>query len=165
MGGVMSDYAAGAAKFMNAEELEDYLHACNEAGLDCTTAVLEADGYVWMTYGEEHTHGGEAMAVWVTRGEPNNPDMGTSSCMECAAPFDEHGSLIRGAALSELRYPVTLLHDLLETHYGQRCGSCGHRLDHHTGQFSNGEGVCQPKSLSEAMSGDECQCAGYRRAS
>jgi len=104
----------GHRSFERPEDLDEYLQElCDRGVTPDSVPILDSKGVVWLTYGEEHSSGGEMNRCWLLQGDP------TEQLEEQELKVDglsSDGSTVKVVqvyepiALDEANYPVTLLY-------------------------------------------------------
>jgi len=99
-----------ALVFTDAEALDQYLQDLNDQGEDASVALVDHLGILWLTYGEEHSGGGEWMTCWLI--SPVDPwDLqAEEQCPSCG-----YGRPPEPIPLTDAMYPVRLLSDVAVT--------------------------------------------------
>lgn len=97
-------------RFTEAAELEEYLQHLNELGMEPEVAILDQNNIVWLTYGEEHSSGGEASAHHLLQGDPLEDFMVERDENQ---EDDEGEHVYVAIPLTQPKYPVRLLFDPL----------------------------------------------------
>lgn len=98
----------GHREFEYPEDLDQYLQElCDRGDARDGVPILDANGVVWLTYGEEHSSGGEANQCWLLQGDPvENISEHEDTVGSSVRHIEEYTPI----ALSEAAYPVTLLY-------------------------------------------------------
>lgn len=85
-----------------AAEVDAWLQHLNDEGQEPCLALIDKNNTVWMAYGEEHTHGGEAMETWVVHGDP----MDLIDLIDTTAGVGRGELRFDAVPLTNMRYPV-----------------------------------------------------------
>jgi hypothetical protein len=99
----------GHRSFENSTELNNYLQElCDRGETHDGVPILDKNGVVWLTYGEEHSTGGEYNQCWLLQGDPQNQlQEHELKADDVTVNSHQHYEPI---ALDEAAYPVILLY-------------------------------------------------------